>query len=442
MYQLRKKLPLILAIGSILASCSQTPAIQTSQAGDVERLLTVDITGNDSREALETRFGGVKVISYHPENAYAVLALNGEQVSSLRKTQLDASDPNKKALSTPEGQAQAASFGLGASWMSGWSTWGVGWSAYGAGWSAYGAGGQSNLSAVPNSEIFKRIHLEQALNLAPHQGAGVKIAVIDSGIDLSHPVFQANLVPLADRWDFIDNDAVPQEVQGTGSNAGFGHGTSVAGIALQIAPKASIMPLRVLGPDGKGDTDKVIAAIDWAVAHGAQVINLSLGSVYLKSLEMSIDSATKAGVFVVASAGNTGDQNVTYPASAMTASGSWGEMSVSVGSSDVGDVKSGFSTCGSIEMTAVGDRVFSPAPGNRAAIWSGTSMAAPMVSGGFALALGERGFSSADLRKIGKAMSKSSDDLSLNNPNYKKLLGDGRLDLENFMNWALASKIK
>ena len=65
-----------------------------------------------------------------------------------------------------------------------------------------------------------------------------------------------------------------------------------------------------------------------------------------------------------------------------------------------------------------------------------------MVSGGFALALGERNFSSADLRKIGKAMSKSSDDISPNNPNYKKLLGAGRLDLEGFLNWALASKIK
>jgi hypothetical protein len=69
-------------------------------------------------------------------------------------------------------------------------------------------------------------------------------------------------------------------------------------------------------------------------------------------------------------------------------------------------------------------------------------MAAPMVSGGFALALAERDYSSADLRKIGKAMAKSSDDLTANNKDFKKLLGAGRLDLESFLNWALASKIK
>ena len=434
------KLSLILTIGLMIAGCSQTPQIDTNLAG-MERLLTVDITGSDSRESLETRYGGARVVSYHPDDAYAIIKLNAVQLRSLQAADLAASEPNANTINTPEGQVEALSVGQDA-WMSGWSSWGSGWSTWGSGWSTWATGGQDNLSAVPNAEIFKRIHLSEALNLAPRKGTGVKVAVIDSGIDLNHLVFQSNLAPLSDWYDFVDKDSTPQEVSGSGSNKGYGHGTSVAGIVLQIAPKAQIMPLRVLSSDGKGDADNVIAAIDWAVSHGAKVITLSLGTVYLKSLEASIDSATKAGVFVVASAGNTGDQNVTYPASAMSAGGSWGEMSVSVGSSDAQDRKSSFSTCGSIEMTAVGDRVFSPAPGNRAATWSGTSMAAPMVSGGFALALGERNFSSTDLRKIGKAMSKSSDDISLNNTNYKKLLGDGRLDLESFLNWALASKIK
>jgi thermitase len=90
----------------------------------------------------------------------------------------------------------------------------------------------------------------------------------------------------------------------------------------------------------------------------------------------------------------------------------------------------------------VGDKVFSPAPDNRSASWSGTSMAAPMVAGGFALALGERNYSLAELRKVGKAMSKSSDDLTVMNPDYKKLLGTGRLDLESFLYWVLADKVK
>jgi thermitase len=434
------KLSLILTIGLLVASCSQTPQIDTNLAG-MERLLTVDIAAADTQESVQSRYGGAQVVSFHPSESYAVLKLNEVQLRSLRASDLALTEPNANTFSTPEGQVEALSVGKD-SWMSGWSSWGSGWSTWGSGWSTWGTGGQDNLTAVPNSEIFKRIRLSEALVLAPKKGTGVKVAVIDSGIDLVHPAFKSKLAPSSDWYDFVDKDSTPQEVSGTGKNNGYGHGTSVAGIVLQIAPNAQIMPLRVLTPEGKGDSDNVIAAIDWAVSHGAEVINLSLGTVYLKSLEASIDYATKAGVFVVASAGNTGDQSVTYPASAMTGAGSWGEMSVSVGSSDAQDKKSSFSTYGDIEMTAVGDKVFSPAPGNRAASWSGTSMASPMVAGGFALALGERNYSSAELRKVGKAMSKSSDDLTVANPSYKKLLGTGRLDLEGFMYWVLADKIK
>jgi subtilisin family serine protease len=434
------KLSLILTIGLMIAGCSQIPQIDTNLAG-MEHLLTVDISSSDSRESLETRYGGARVVSYHPDDAYAILKLDAVQLRSLQAADLAATEPNADTINTPEGQVEALSVGKD-SWMSGWSSWGSGWSTWGSGWSTWCTGGQDDLNNVPNADIFNRIRLSEALGLAPRKGTGVKVAVIDSGIDLNHPVFQSNLAPLSDWYDFVDNDSMPQEVSGSGSNKGYGHGTSVAGIVLQIAPKAQIMPLRVLNSDGKGDTDNVISAIDWAVTHGAKVINLSLGTVYLKSLEKIIDTATKAGVFVVASSGNSNNQSVTYPASAMDISGSWGEMSVSVGSSDTQDKKSSFSTYGSIEMTAIGDKVFSPAPGNRAAKWSGTSMAAPMVSGGFALALGERKYSAAELRKIGKAMYLSTDDIEPNNPSFINQLGDGRLDLENFLNWALASKIK
>jgi thermitase len=430
----------LLTVSLLIAGCSQNPQIQTN-SGDVERLLTVDITASDTQESLQSRFGGARVVSFHPSESYAVLKFDAVQLQSLRGAQASLTEPNSATIGTPEGQVEALSVGKD-SWMTGWSSWGSGWSTWGSGWSTWGAGGQDNLTAVPNSEIFKRIRLSEAFGLAPRKGAGVKIAVIDSGIDLNHSVFKSKLAPLSDWYDFVDKDASPQEVSGSGKNKGYGHGTSVAGIVLQVAPNAQIMPLRVLNSEGIGDTDNVIAAIDWAVSHGAQVINLSVGTVYAKSLEMAIDSATKAGVFVVASTGNTGNQNVTYPASAMTGAGSWGEMTVSVGSSDAQDRKSSFSTYGDIEMTAVGDKVFSPAPDNRSASWSGTSMAAPMVAGGFALALGERNYSLAELRKVGKAMSKSSDDLTVMNPDYKKLLGTGRLDLESFLYWVLADKVK
>jgi thermitase len=435
------KLSLILTMGLLVAGCSQNPQIDINLEAGMERLLTVDLAAGDTQESLQSRFGGARVVSFHSDEAYAVLKLDAVQLRSLRASVLAKTEPNANTYVTPETQVEALSVGKD-SWMSGWSSWGSGWSTWGSGWSTWGAGGQDNLTAVPNSEIFKRIRLSEALVLAPRKGAGVKVAVIDSGIDLAHPAFNSKLAPSSDWYDFVDNDATPQEVSGTGKNNGYGHGTSVAGIVLQIAPNAQIMPLRVLSPEGKGDSDNVIAAIDWAVSHGAEVINLSIGTVYLKSLEASIDYATKSGVFVVASTGNTGNESVTYPASAMTGAGSWGEMSVSVGSTDAKDRKSSFSTYGDIEMTAIGDKVFSPAPDNRSASWSGTSMASPMVAGGFALALGERSYSSAELRKVGKAMAKSSDDLNTLNPNYKKLLGTGRLDLENFMYWVLADKVK
>jgi thermitase len=239
-------------------------------------------------------------------------------------------------------------------------------------------------------------------------------------------------------WDFVDNDAVPQEVYVTSTSKGYGHGTSVAGIVAQVAPNAKIMPLRVLGPDGVGNTDAVVLAIDWAVSHGATVINLSLGTKYLASLSSEIDWATWEGVFVVCATGNTGDANVTFPASSSTYQGYSGDMTVGVGSSNLSDVKSSFSTYGNVEMTAIGENVFTPAPGNRIARWNGTSMASPMVAGGFALALAERWYSWDSHLTLGTSMSSSADNIDKSNSkSLKGYLGFGRLNLERFLQVSL-----
>jgi subtilisin family serine protease len=142
-------------------------------------------------------------------------------------------------------------------------------------------------------------------------GAGATVAVIDTGAHLSHPDLQGRLV--AGR-DFVQDDDVPQD--------GDGHGTHVAGIVAattgngvgveSVAPGARVLVVRVLGDDGSGDIGDVADGIDWAVAHGADVINLSLGpDVPLlggsaPEFDAAIDRALDAGRVVVAASGNTG----------------------------------------------------------------------------------------------------------------------------------------
>ena len=259
------------------------------------------------------------------------------------------------------------------------------------------------------------------------------MAVIDTGLDMNHSSFTNTLVAAADMFDFIGNDATPQE-EGVDGQSGYGHGTSVAGIVLQVAPQAKIMPLRALGLNGFGDVTDVASAIDFAVSHGAKVINLSLGaSEHSTALSTAIGYATTQGVQVVSSSGNTGDTNITYPAAQANTSDSVGAMSLSVGSVDSNDLKSGFSTFGSnLEVLAPGEFVYGPVPGNRRGAWSGTSMAAPMVSGGLALALGQTlVVAPSSLAQTIKTSAQSIESL---NPNNLGQLGSGRINLQNFLN--------
>ena len=442
------KLALTALTLAFLAACGGAPLTSNTEVAytggvSFDQVDSVTITASDTPSGVAERTGGT-VISWHPEDEYAMVGMNGAVGLA------GAAKP--KAYKVPEAD-DPKSYGL-AAWGSGWNVWGSGWNvwgsgqtSWGSGWTVWGSGqtswGSGSVGNIPgqNAQIWQKIKLLEASKLAPKAGSGIKIAVIDSGIDLQHPAFQGALVAPSDMWDWVDADATPQDMPGGAKAHGYGHGTAVAGIILQVAPKAKLMPLRVLDADGAGETANVIAAIDFAVAHGAQVINLSLGTDYDKSLDNTIKSAVKAGAFVVASSGNTGDGNITYPASDSLIKGSWGEMCLGVGSSDVTDKKSNFSTYGtSLEMTAVGQKVSSPAPGGKMGAWNGTSMAAPMVSGGFALALGERYFKS--LRSVGTAMSSSGDNTDSLNPGYSNQLGYGRLNLERFLTTVLSVSFK
>jgi thermitase len=405
--------------------------------------LTVKIKNDNTVIETETKYKG-KVVVWRPDEKFAILALdktNGDQLEATGGTTTATLEPNKKVFL---GGGQLATMGGSIAAWAGGSI-----AAWAGGSIAAWAGG--NFSLVPqNTSKWQTLNLQQAQELASNLGAGIKVAVIDSGVDLQHPAFQGGLVPASEMWDYVNNDAVPQEEGVLGTDAAYGHGTSVAGIVLQIAPKAKILPLRVLGPDGSGDVLNVAAAINRAMQAGAKIINLSLGSdVNSQAVNDAISAATLRGIFVISSSGNTNNQNVTFPANQANIDSTLiGQYSLSVSSVDANDDKSSFSTWGSqlapLEISAPGEQVFGPVPENRMGAWSGTSMSAPMVSATLALALGQG--SNLNLADWTTKLKNTAENIykSEKNAAYKidstsdgvssvRLLGQGRLDIKNFL---------
>lgn len=220
----------------------------------------------------------------------------------------------------------------------------------------------------------------------------VTVAVIDTGIDSSHEDLAGNLaMNLA--ANFLAPDKPPTD--------DFGHGTHVAGIIgaiannglgiAGVAPKVRLMPIRVLGADG-GTTAALIQGIDHAVAKGAKVINLSLGSSQASRAEQeAINRAVSKGVTVVAAAGNEAlaGNPLNYPAalSGVISVGALGLLPVN-GQSILGKAEySCFNPY--VTIAAPGSDILSTVPTalGTYAYASGTSMAAPMVSGVAALIL-------------------------------------------------------
>jgi hypothetical protein len=350
----------------ILNACSVSP-VPTEQS--VDQVATISIQSSDQQADIEKQYGG-KAIVFRPEAGFAILGFSEGQLSSLNTT------ANQDVYKITA---------LGSrTWAGGKNAWGGGLKTWAGGKNAWG-GGSSNVPTLPheNRALWRELKLPQAQALSKNFGYGAKIAVIDTGIDLNHPAFVGSLAPSSEWKDFVDNDTAPQETVGTF----YGHGTAVAGIILQIAPRATILPLRVLDNDGAGDVDDVVAAIDWAVQKGVKIINLSLGSIEaVGALDSMVSYAASQGVYVIASAGNAGSSTLTYPAAQAPVGAVNGNNILSVGSSTIHGVRSSFSNYGSaLEYLSFGENVYSAYPDNQVGYFTGTSFAAPQVTGCLAL---------------------------------------------------------
>jgi subtilisin family serine protease len=234
----------------------------------------------------------------------------------------------------------------------------------------------------------------------------VIVAVIDSGIDIRHPDLEANiyvnpgeipgngidddgngLIDDVHGWDFRNDDNDPSD--------DLGHGTHVAGTIGAVGNNhtgvtgvnwaVSLLPLKFLGADGSGTEADAIAAIDYATRMGARIMNNSWGGrSSSQALLDAINAAGDAGALFVAAAGNDGanaDVAPHYPAALNAAN------IVSVAATDPNDHLAGFSNYGavSVDLGAPGVSILSTLPGGTYGVYSGTSMAAPHVSGVAAL---------------------------------------------------------
>lgn len=370
----------LLVAALLLSACGGlSGGPQMGGAADPGYIITVRVGASDTQEALAQKYGGT-VLSWYPDQGIAHLKLSTTEHTVLMSKGVSVQSTANGTLSSPEVGANGFN-----SWAGGFNSWAGGFNSWAGGWNSWAGG--SNLPSSPgeNNAVFMQIRLPQAHAIARNFGEGVKVAVVDTGVDTSHPGLVDNLVPASEWRDFIENDNNPMEPTG---GAAYGHGTAAAGLVLQVAPKARILPIRVLQSNGQGSLDHVILAINHAVNAGAQIINLSLGAFdFYQPLVDAVNFASSRGVWVVASAGNTGQKdNITMP-------GRWGWWLgnvVGVGSVDSDDRLSNFSSFGADVFTwAPGNDVSSYYPGNRSAKVRGTSFAAPIVAGALALAHSE-----------------------------------------------------
>jgi len=279
--------------------------------------------------------------------------------------------------------------------------------------SYYGATVWHGYLVQPGNQLIRTAQAQSAFNAT---GAGVVVAVIDTGVDVNHPVLKAVLYK---GYDFTRNTAGGNEdvdVSGNSSSnstsaspatldqrtvavldqrsvavldgggnsySDFGHGTMTAGLVHLVAPQAKIMPLKVFTASGSAYESDILRAIYYAVGNGAQVMSMSWNlSSYSNELAKAIQYSNGKGVVSVASAGNDGQQTAVYPGALPGV--------IDVASTSLNDTQSSFTNYGAppVWMAAPGEGIVTTYPwGTYAAGW-GTSFSTPLVAGSAALMMG------------------------------------------------------
>lgn len=285
-------------------------------------------------------------------------------------------------------------------------------------------------AAQPAAQIIRLTDAQNGFRVA---GTGI-VAVIDTGVDTTHPVLYPVLLPGYDftrnqpgasEWldvpslengidDHENQNQQPGYVQQSTAAvldqstaavldgqpyAAFGHGTMTAGLVHLVAPKANILPLKAFSSDGTGYLSNILAALYYAVQHKANVVNMSFDlSSSSPALVRAVSNANKAGVVLVAAAGNEATSARVYPAS-LTG------YVVGIASTTDWDTRSSFSNYGTADVwiAAPGENIISTYPGGTYGSASGTSFSAPLAAGTAALLLDAK--SGLNQSKAAKALA-------------------------------------